>query len=101
MTLEYPNSVYDKNNLDNAVNAAKKALDKVSANLDKRTKEGADPRCINALSGHVESAESVLAKATAALEAKNAKYADYKEWLHALNEVKTYILDKWMTVLKK
>ena len=94
--LKYPNSVYNRSNLENDVKKAKKALDTVRANLDKRTKEGADPRCINALSDHVVNAKSVLDKATTALENKNAEYKDYSEWSYALNEVKKYTLDEWI-----
>lgn len=101
LRLEYLNSVYDSDRLKNAVKNAKKKFNKVSANLDKRTKEGADPRYINALSVSVANAESVLTNATTALETMNAKYTDYFEWSHALREVKKYTSEEWIAVLKK
>ena len=98
---EYPNSVYSRDSLENAVKAAEKKFNKVSAKLDERIKEGADPRCIEALSGHVARAKSVLTNATTKLETMNANYKDYFEWSHALREVKKYTLAEWIAALKK
>ena len=102
LKLEYPNSVYDKrDSLENAVKKAEKKFNKVSADLDKRTKEGVDPRCIEALLVRVASAESVLTTATAKLDAKEADYTEYFEWSHALREMKKYTLAEWIAALKK
>ena len=102
LKLEYPNPVYDKrDSLENAVKKAEKKFNKVSADLDKRTKEGADPRHIEALSVRVASAESVLKTATTALETMNAKYNAYFQWSYARDEVKKYTLAKWIAALKK